>query len=225
MIRLTDRIPLPEAPDPAWVKLRCTFDCYPDVGLFWEQDGGKAYLCMIDGNLTILNRGGDPAELREFVSAVSPCCVFSDLGTLSAISRMPEEAVCVLSREAGNGVSPPSDELSSREIYDLLNVPGLSLPEYAFFAVDFCRRINHGGASVFALRGRCAAFSLHAGNYALMNGIASHEKGCGTLALNAILARESGRTFLVCCRPAVRGFYEKNGFREIGKAGYWVRNQ
>lgn len=225
MIRLTDRIPPLSRPEAELLKIRCTAECYPDIGLFWEQDDGKCYLSMLDGNMVIANYGGDTGELAEFVGLLSPCCVFSDLETLTAIGLLPDEAVCVMCRKADIPGCAESDRLSSGEIYRLLDVDGLSLPEYEYFAVDFCRRLNHGQAQYFALRDKCAAISLHSGEFALMNGIASHEKGYGTRALTAILQLNYGRSFLVCCRESVRGFYEKNGFYELYKSAYWVRNK
>ena len=58
-----------------------------------------------------------------------------------------------------------------------------------------------------------------------MNGIASHEKGYGSIALKAILSKNDGKDFLVCCRERVKPFYEKNGFKFLYKAGYWVKNK
>lgn len=225
MIRLTDRIPPLSRPEAELLKIRCTAECYPDIAMLWEQDGGNCVISMLDGNMVIANHGGDTGELAEFVGVLSPCCVFSDLETLHAIGLFPEEAVCVMCRDADIPGLTESDRLSSDEIYRLLDVDGLSLPEYAYFAVDFCRRLNHGQAQYFALRDKCAAISLHSGNYALMNGISSRQKGFGARALTAILQLNYGRTFLACCRESVRGFYEKNGFHELYKSAYWVKNK
>lgn len=178
---------------------------------------------MLDRNMVIYNIDADTEELSQFVDVISPCCIFSDIDTLNAINRPPAEPICVMHITAP--VSPPidSDILSSREIYDLLDVPGLSLPEYEYFAVDFCRRINHGLAQYYAEKGVCAAISLHTGDYSIINGIASHKKGSGSRALGAIVSKNAGRSFLACCREGVRPFYEKNGFKKIYYSGYWVK--
>lgn len=225
MIRLTDRIPPVGRTSAEWVKLCCTYECYPQDALFWEQDGGTL-ISLLDGSAVVCANGADYDELRAFLDMLNPCSVFSDLDSLRRLGRTPDEPSMVMARTApAAGESPAGDELSSGELYRLLDVQGLSLPKYEAFAVDICRRLNHGLAHYFGLRGKCAAISLHTGNYAIMNGIASHKQGCGTLALNAILARNAGRVLLACCRPAVRGFYEKNGFELQYEAGYWVKNK
>lgn len=223
MIQLTNNIPAVETPSAEHIKLRCNFEVYPDICLFWEQNDGECYISMLDGNMIIYNLGGDTDELREFVSVLSPCCIFSDIDTLRAIGHEPEEPICVMARAADLNVDVISDELSSKEIYDLLDVDGLSLPQYEYFAVDFCRRLNHQKADYYAERGTCATISLNCGDYSIINGIASHKKGSGSRALRAILSKNYGRTFLACCRESVRGFYEKNGFKLLYYSGYWVK--
>lgn len=223
MIRLCKTLPETNLPSAELVKLHCNFDCYSDICLFWVQDDGKCYIGMLDGNMIIYNINADTEELSEFLSVLSPCCIFSDIATLRAVGREPEEPICVMGRNADIKTDFVSDNLSSREIYDLLDVDGLSLPEYEYFAVDFCRRLNHGFANYYAEKGRCAAISLNSGNYAVINGIAARQKGLGSRALSAILSKNFGRTFLACCRESVRGFYEKNGFKLLYYSGYWVK--
>ena len=223
MISLINEIPSVNQLSAELVKLRCCFEAYGKEAMFWQQNNGQAFLSMIDGNMIIFNNGADTEELSEFVSVLCPACVFSDIDTLRAINRAPEEEISVMYKFAIEAKTAESDSLSSRELYDLLDVDGLSLPEYPYFAVDICHRLNHGMAEYFALRDKCAAISFHTEEYAIMNGIASHEKGFGGIALNNILAKNNGRHFLVCCREKVKGFYEKYGFEEQYKAGYWVK--
>lgn len=221
MIRLTENIPKVFKCSAELVKLRATFEAYKKDALFWIQDD-CAYISMVDGNMVIFNNGANIEELREFVSIISPACIFSDIETLRAIDRVPSEEIFVMHTVADGCCDRVSDSLSSRELYELLDVDGLSLPDYPSFAVDICYRLNHGLAEYFGIRGGCAAISFHTGGYAVMNGIASHKKGYGGVALKNILAKNSGRQFLVCCRQKVKGFYEKYGFNELYKAGYWV---
>jgi len=117
------------------------------------------------------------------------------------------------------------DSVTSKEIYELLDVDGLSLPEYPYFAVDYCRRLNRGGADYFAIKEKCAAITFKSGKNAIINGIASKEKGFGSVALKGIIQKNHGRTLFVCCRDKVKGFYEKNGFGLLYFAGYWVKNK
>ncbi|MGI6280200.1 MAG: hypothetical protein ACOYJS_06535 [Acutalibacteraceae bacterium] len=209
------------------LKIKCLYDCYKNDSkvLFWRQNEKDAVISMTDGNMIIWSGGADLDELKEFVNMLSPVCVFSDYNTLCGIDRRPDERINVLLRKADIKGETEGDELSSREIYELLDVDGLSLPEYPYFAVDYCRRLNLGKADNFAISGKCAAVSFNCGNQAIMNGIASHEKGFGTIALKGILQKNYGRDFFVCCRDSVMPFYEKNGFKWLYHSGYWVKNK
>lgn len=223
MIVLTDNIPKVFKCSAELIKLRATFEAYQKDGLFWVQDDDKAYISMIDGNMVIFNNGADLEELSEFVSVIGPACVFSEIDTLSSINRLPKEEISVMHIRADGVLDRQSDTLSSKDLYELLDVEGLSLPDYEHFAVDICHRLNHKKAEYFGLLGSCAAISFHTDSFAIMNGIASHKKGYGGIALKNILAKNKGRDFLVCCRQSVKGFYEKYGFTELYKAGYWVK--
>ena len=224
MIALTKSLNMPEALRAEYIKIKCLFESYSEDALFWIQDENQAYISMVDGNMIIYNCGGDTEELSEFVSVLNPACVFSDIETLKAIDRLPKEEIYVMHKTADEEKTEDGDTLTSDKLYELLNVDGLSLPDYPHFAVDICYRLNHKRAEYFALLNKCAAISFHTGNFAIMNGIASHQKGYGSVALKNILAKNYGREFLVCCRSKVKGFYEKNGFKEIYKSGYWVKN-
>ena len=175
--------------------------------------------------MIIFNNGADTAELAQFADMLGPACVFSDYDTLCAIGRKPDERINIMYRIADIKSETASDILKSDEIYSLLDVDGLSLPEYPYFAVDYCHRLNIGTADYFALRDKCAAVTFNCGNYAIINGIAAKQKGFGSVALKGILSKNYGRHFLVCCRDKVKGFYEKNGFEPLYFGGYWVKNR
>lgn len=227
MIALIKTVPEVESLSAEHIKLRATFEAYGKDGLFWAQDSDAAYLSLIDGNMVIFNKlpltDDRIEELVEFLAVINPACVFSDLETLCALNRKPKEEISVMHIKAQEEADKKSDELSSQKLYDLLNVEGLSLPDYEHFAVDICYRLNHGLAEYFGIENTCAAISFHTENFAIMNGIASHKKGFGSVALKNILAKNNGRDFLVCCRQSVKEFYIKNGFIELYKAGYWVK--
>lgn len=228
MIALTEKLPgMRGGPSAEYIRIKCLFDCYKEDKntLFWLQDGGRALISLSDGDMTVYRRGGNAKELTDFVRMLSPRSVFSDLDTLAAIGFKNINKLNVMRRRADTAGVTAGDSLSSREIYDILNVSGFCLPEYQFFAVDFCRRLNRGAAEYFALKDRCAAVSFHTGKFALLCGIVSREKGLGTLALSAILQKNRGRELLACCGDSTAGFYEKNGFQKLYKAGYWCKNQ
>ncbi len=225
MVKSVNKIPEFNALSAEWVKLKCLYDSYSndDRVLFWTQED-NCVIALTDGNMIIYNISADLEELREFVDVINPACVFSDYNTLCAIDRKPRERINIVWRKADIKADIKSDSLSSKEVYALLDVDGLSLPEYPYFAVDYCHRLNSGLADCFALRDKCCAVSFNCGDYAVMNGIASHQKGMGSVALKGILSENYGRAFLVCCRDSVLGFYEKNGFEFLYYGGYWVKN-
>ncbi len=221
MILPANEIPPVTENDFFHLKIRCLWEEKCDE-MFWVQDNGKAWLALTDGTLILCDRDGDKDELYEFIRFLSPKRIFCNPKTLQKFGLHAADTFVLLSRIAdANDSVFISHEMSSREIYDLLSVDGLKLPDYPSFAVDFCRRLNHGQLQYFALPQKCAALSQHSGDFAMICGIASHEKGYGTVALNGILQKNSGRTVGVCCRHEVRGFYEKNGFTPMGFAGYW----
>ena len=227
MIALTDFLPEASELNAEYVRIKCLFDCYKDDKdvLFWEQNGVKAYISLASGDMTVFCENGDLTEIKEFISVISPRSIFGSLEALKKLGFSDIHSVFVMSRKADILGETIGDSLKSREIYDILNVKEFSLPEYPYFAVDFCRRINHGTADYFAIKDKCAAISFHTGNYALLNGIVSREKGLGTVALRAILQKNYGRELIVCCEENLIGFYEKNGFKKLYKAGYRCKQQ
>ena len=225
MVTLVDKIPEIDNLSAEWVKIKCLYNSYKNDSkvMFWVQDTDKCVIALTDGNMIIYNISADFEELTEFVDVINPACVFSDYDTLSKIGRKPKERINIIYRKADIKGETKGDSLSSREIYDLLDVEGLSLPEYPYFAVDYCHRLNHGFADYFALKGKCCAVTFNCGDTAIMNGIASHEKGMGSVALKGVLQKNYGRDFLVCCRDSVLDFYKKNGFCHKYYGGYWVK--
>ena len=225
MVTLVDKIPEIDTLSAEWVKIKCLYNSYKNDSkvMFWTQNTDKCVIALTDGNMIIYNISADFEELTEFVDVINPACVFSDYDTLSKIGRKPKERINIIYRKADIKGETKGDSLSSREIYDLLDVEGLSLPEYPYFAVDYCYRLNHGFADYFALKGKCCAVTFNCGDMAIMNGIASHQKGMGSVALKGVLQKNYGRDFLVCCRDSVSEFYKKNGFCHKYYGGYWVK--
>lgn len=226
MISLINELPSIYKINAELVKIKCLYDAYKNDNkvLFWVQDDNKALISMTDGNMIIFNNGADCEEIKTFVEVLSPACIYSDYDTLRAIDKAPKERINVVYKLADSHFDTKSDALKSDEIYNLLDVDGLSLPEYPYFAVDYCRRLNMGTADYFALKDKCAAISFNSDEFAIINGIAAKQKGYGSVALKGILNKNYGRHFLVCCRDKVKGFYEKNGFEFLYYAGYWVKN-
>ena len=151
MITLTDNIPEVFTKSAELIKLKATHNAYKNDGLFWVQNESDAYIDMIDGNTVIFNNGADFDELKDFIAMINPACVFSDIETLKAIDKTPREEISVMYIMADETADCKSDSLSSRQLYDLLDVDGWSLPDYPHFAVDICYRLNHRQAEYFAI--------------------------------------------------------------------------
>lgn len=227
MIRLINELPNIELKTAEIIKIRCLYDSYkndPSV-MFWSQDDNKCLIAMTDGNMIIHNNNADFLELNEFIAVLSPACIYSDYETLENLNRLPDENINVVYKKADIEGDTPCDELKSDELYKLLDVDGLSLPDYPHFAVDYCRRKNLGFAKAFAIKDKCAVITFNTENAAIINGLASHEKGYGSIAIKGILQKNYGKDFFACCRDSVLPFYLKNGFTKLYNAGYWVKNK
>ena len=227
MIKLINELPKISRLSAELIKIRCLFESYKNDSsvMFWSQDEEKCLIAMTDGNMIIFNNGADYLELSEFVSVLSPACIYSDYETLKSLNRLPDENINVVYKKADIEGDTPCDELKSDELYKLLDVEGLSLPDYPHFAVDYCRRKNLGFAKAFAIKDKCAVITFNTEDTAIINGLASHEKGYGSIAIRGILQKNYGKDFLACCRDSVLPFYLKNGFIKLYNAGYWVKNK
>lgn len=220
MISLTNEIPKLNLPLAEVVKINCTYESYKDIALFWTQEGTRAVISMLDGNMVIYNANADIAELREFIAVISPQSVFSDANTLQQIFDTDFHKVCVMKTEKKFVCDILSDTASSKEIYELLDVDGLDLPPYEYFAVDFCHRLNRGQLKYYAQKAKCAAVGICDGQAVLVNGIASHKKGMGTKALEGLLSQYDLPCIAVC-EEDKKSFYSKNNFSHAYYAGYW----
>lgn len=223
MICLVKEIPKLSLPLAEVVKINCNYNSYRDVALFWLQNDSQAVISMLDGNMVVYNKHADIEELREFISVISPQSVFSDTETMKALFGEDFHKVYVMKSEGSFSCDCNSHTLNSSEIYKLLDVNGLEMPPYEHFAVDFCHRLNGGTLKYFAIKDLCAAVGISDGNAALVNGIASHKKGMGRVALCGLLSQYN-ITSLAVCEKQIMPFYLKNKFSLDYTAGYWRKN-
>lgn len=220
MITLVNKIPKLSLPLAEVIKINCTYISYNDIALFWIQDDNRAVISMLDGNMVIYNNNANIDELREFIGVVSPLSVFSDADTLTRIFGQNFHKVCVVKSQQTYEKTVQSENLNSYDIYKLLDVKGLELPPFEHFAVDFCHRLNNGHLKYFAKKEKYAAIGISDGQAMLVNGIASHQKGCGSIALEGLMSQYNVSTLAVCEKEIVP-FYLKNKFSHIYDAGYW----
>lgn len=205
------------------IKIKCLFEAYSDIALFWSQNDTDTLISMLDNNMVIYSKSADLEELKSFIDVIGPKSVFTDFKTAKALKLKVFETAIVLKRDCDIAPQDPPGNLKSDEVYDILNVDGLSLPPFDTFAVDFCHRKNIGKLKVFAKGKTFAAISIHSGNVCLINGISSKQKGQGSVALGGILSQNFGKTALVCAKENIKNFYIKNGFEEIYTAAYCER--
>lgn len=219
MIKLCKALPDYSVLSAEYVRISALYDVYRDDNstLFW-QSGNGTLISLCGGDMTVMNREPDTDELSGFVKMISPSTVFSDLETLSGLGLDPLGTVTVMHKNADIKCDIKGDALNSREIYDILNIDEFALPEYRYFAVDYCRRLNHGKAEYYGIKNICAAVSFNTKNYALLTGLVSREKGCGGNALKAIVSKNYGKEMLVCARAGTESFYKKYGFEALYKA-------
>ena len=223
MISLVTQIPQINLPLAEIIKINCNYNLYSDVAMFWVQDETRAIISMLDGNMVVYNRDADFDELREFIGVVAPTSIFSDADTLTGLFGENFERVCVVKSDTAFTCDVKSDVLDSKEIYRALNVDGLELPPYEYFAVDYCLRLNRGQLKYFAIKGVCAAVGISDGQSVLINGISSHKKGMGSTALRGLLSQYN-KTTVAVCKTDVMPFYLKNDFQLDYYAGYWRKN-
>ncbi len=224
MISLIDKLPnIYDDFSAELLKIKCLYEAYSDIALFWLQDGTGTLISMLDSNMTIYAKNPDFYELKSFIEVISPKSIFTDLKTAKKLKLQVNELAVVLKRSCDIKTDTISDQLKSDEIYSILNVEGLALPPFDTFAVDFCHRKNKGQLKVFAKADTYAALSISYGDVCLINGIASKEKGQGSVALKGILSKNFGKTALVCAKEEIVNFYTKNGFERVYEAAYCVR--
>lgn len=224
MIERVNTLPLMRNPSAQGLKIRNVFSSYPEAEIF-SQNNGQAFISLLDLDVVIENLSADIQELKSFLNFINPKSIFSDIETLRNLDLDNIEKVNVLITHNTQEVAYPSDTFKSDEVYEILKKGGFSLPDYEFFAVDFCRRLNKGTLKCFAMKNRCLAVTLNADDYCMLNGIVSFEKGFGTVALKSAIAQNNGKQMMVCCKDDLLEFYYKNGFFKIYEAGYWIRER
>ena len=220
MIRLVKN-PKPSFDTAEGIRIYENYRVYGDIALFWHQNGGKAVISMLDGNMIISGNCNDFYELSAFITAVSPKSIFTNAETLKGLNIYEHSLkVSVLLKENFNKQIRKSDVMSSDEIYGLLKKGGFELPDFRYFAPDFCLRLNRKRLCYFAIRDKAAALCIGKKNV-LINGLVSMQKGYGSLCLNGLLSALNPERAFVCAKNDVEKFYIKNGFRTVYQAGYW----
>ena len=220
MISKINKAPKVEKPSAELLKIKNLFDTYPDISQLFLQNETGAVIFMLDRNV-IIHGDIEAAEVKNFLSFLRPESVFSASGNMEKLFDGFVEVNVLINEKPGKAIGNNvfCDDLSSREIYDILTVDEFTLPPYEHFATDYCRRLNHGKIKVFAKKGLAAAVTLEEENYRLLAGISSKQKGLGGALLYAAVSGD--KPVLCVAEDRLLPFYIKFGFKPLYKAGYW----
>lgn len=219
MINRIYSVPEWDKPSAELIKIQNLFDTYPDISQLFLQNETGALIFLLDGDVIISGKP-EVSETKKFLSFLRPKSIFSSSDNLKRLDYEFEEVNVLINEKPVTSKSNLfSDKLSSREIYDILSVDEFDLPDYEYFATDYCRRLNHGKIKVFGKRDKCAAITLETKNYRMLGGIASRQKGLGGALLSAAI--NSNKPIVCVARDEVLPFYFKFGFEPLYKAGYW----
>ena len=198
-----------------------TLKAYGNYALFWHQNGGEAVISMLEKDMIISGEPTDYEELSAFIRLISPNSIFANSKTLKGLNLFENSLkVSVLMRKGKCYSTEISSELSSKDVYDMLKKGDFLLPEYDYFATDYCLRRNKGRLSYFAMSDKALAMCIGKRNV-LINGMISLKPGNGSKCLEGLLNRAKPQKAFVCATKDVEGFYIKNGFEKIYEAGYW----
>ena len=213
---------LPECKEPSaeMIKAENLFNAYKDEVQLFSQTETGAVISMLDGN-AIISGGIEADEVKHFLSFLRAKSVFSGSDNLKLLFEKFEVLNTLICGKPMRTLNCRgySDDLSSSEIYNILNVDEFDLPPYEYFATDYCRRKNSGLIKVFAKRDVCAAITLESKNFRLLGGIASRQKGQGGGLLLAAISGE--KPVISVCRDELLPFYFKYGFKPLYKSGFW----
>ncbi len=224
MIRLLSDMPKSGINSAERLKIMLNKNACGSDALLWEQEKGRAYISCFEGNAVIENIDGDIDEISEFLKVISPKTVLCDHKTAVSVFGESITPLYVYSANTDDFKSDiVSDDLLSGDVYGILLKSGLNLPEYEYFAADYCHKKNNGLLKVFVIKDKCAAIGQHYDKMVLISGVASLEKGGGKAAVNGLLSQYHGYKAYCICNEKNRGFYEKCGFCYEYKLGFWSK--
>jgi GNAT superfamily N-acetyltransferase len=206
---------------------------------FWAQsdENGKttATLSLLDGiGLLSASADADTEEICAFLAMLPWHEILTHAQTAQTLG-MNTDRRGIIVRATQNVIvpTPPDAEIladaDAGAVYDLLAASGLAAEaDKAAWQNDLSRRVQAGTARMWlaAVRGQPAA-TLSAlavtAQIVFLGGLATkpefRRKGLAPALLHAVRRTFSGKEIYLFCRPALLGFYEKNGFAYHGD---WV---
>ncbi len=231
MITLCKDLPDISAKSVVYVKLMCLYAAYRDydkIALFWVQTDKEnrvsALISLLDNSMIICRVGGDTAELKTFVDAISPANIFTDLDTAKILGLE------IITECASLCKAPPFDTVRKTEntyegldrVYDTLS-KHLDIGDRQGFIADMSHRIRRGTAGYVTSK-YSAGVILYNDKYATLAGIAvesdCRRSGLGTATLNRLLEIIRDRTVYICAEYKNVPFYKSNGFTVESTVAY-----
>lgn len=212
-------------------RIRTAWQCYREhpgqCGFYLADDTGAL---MVLGAGALLCGGADGAELGAFLRFAGVENFKSETVAPAGFARRPQ---LLMAHGPDGGAQMPwkaPDGLALEAQPDLWALAHAGLPGFppadAYYA-DACLRRNRGLADIATFRFG-GAYVASAGVYSLQPGAAYitavatlpawQGRGLAGALLRHLVGRCGGRTVYLLCRPALRGFYERQGFaflREI----------
>ena len=163
------------------IKLFEIFKCYNDIALFWKQENTDISISLLDGNMIIDGKSADFSELKEFIKVINPKSIFSNETILKGLGIFDvSDIVTVLKYSSYAVYDLKSDKFSSDTVYGILKDCNLELPDFKYFATDYCLRLNKGRLKVFGVLDKAVALSIGTENV-LIHALASKVKGLGSI--------------------------------------------
>ncbi len=226
MIRLAARLHAFPADDPAAVRLAATYAAYgakqPFLP-FWRQTvGGRtsALLCRMDDVVTLWSDRPRANELAAFLAATAPGDIFCTAQTARTLDFPIRQVFCAFRLSTADLAPQKTDDVPDfAALYRALQAAGgFALPPFEIWYPDVSHRFRHGALCAVARPEGCA-LALTAPNAALLTGIAVRQdargKGHGRELLEELCRRVAPLPLLLCCAPAVAGFYRAAGAQAL----------
>lgn len=205
---------------------------------FWRQDN-TALLAKVGGNMTLCAaKNADWSELRAFFDMIGAQTITLNLAHCMPLQLVPHKQGAI-QQFVHTAVKPvtivavPQEDL--RPVYGLLQQSGFSgLGSYPDWLADMTLRMHAGVTQAFAVYEggqllACASILFQTQAQVFLGAIATQAvcrgQGIGgglVTALSQQCAAKGERVNLFCADGGIQTFYQKIGFRQIGR---WAESE
>ncbi|MBO5253941.1 MAG: GNAT family N-acetyltransferase [Clostridia bacterium] len=188
---------------------------------FWT-DGSAAY-SMLDGVMRISGKITDAEEVSAFLYAVGAEQVVCDLETAEVLGLHITDRGAVLYKDLPTSCAVPREEVSVRQVYDVLHECDM-VGEFEPFYLDVSHRTRHKTALCTAMYSEsemtAAAVSVFGANCTLITAVgvrsAYRRRGLGSAVVRKTEEYLSGRVYLFRAENENERFYASLGYTPCG---------